>query len=179
MQSYPPWDEPKDPAHWPHMNATQPTIREAFQPMDGEHRLCTVAVKDGVRYIDNSFATSVNGAWYGLESMPDGRRVHWLVGGSDSAGSEAWSALVGVAQQKVKRIYDIGMPVTKALHYAFAGHYELHGTPYLSLAHAVWVARAEAEPGDIVLLNPGCAPGAPYISYQERGQAFLEAVAKI
>lgn len=163
------------------MIATHPHIQEAFAPLTGEHRMEVVADKDGVRYINNSQATNLNAAWYALELMPPGRRVLWLVGGSDwdLVHSEAWEALLPVAREKVKAILDIGKAPSQSMYYAFAGHFDLHRSPYISLPHAVWAARAMAEPGDIVLLNPGRTSRDRYADFEDRGRDFKAAVAAI
>lgn len=164
----------------PHMSASKQHIRDAFEPLTGDHRMQLIAEKDGIRYVDNSSATSVNGAWYGLESIHGKSCVHWLVGCADSPGlADAWRAILPIAREKVKVVYDIGVPTSAALRFALAGHFELHGTPYLSLAHAVWTARAAAEPGDVVLLNPGGHGMDVFATPHERGQAFSMAVALI
>lgn len=165
------------------MSATHPHIQEAFAPLTGEHRMEVVADKDGVRYINNSRATNLNAAWYALELMPPGRRVHWLVGGGgydgDHGDADAWRALLPVAREKVKAIYDVSVPLNLPMKVAFAGHFEMPGTLYLSLAHATWAARAAAEPGDIVLLNPGRASFRDHTNHEARGHAFKAAVAAI
>jgi hypothetical protein len=108
------------------MSATHPHIQEAFAPLTGEHRMEVVADKDGVRYINNSHATNLNAAWYALELMPPGRRVHWLVGGGgydgDHGDADAWRALLPVAREKVKAIYDVSVPLNLPMKVAFAGH---------------------------------------------------------
>ena len=45
-----------------------------------------------------------------------------------------------------------------------------------SMDEAVRIAATIAEPGDIVLLSPGCASFDMFRSAEHRGDAFLEAV---
>ena len=47
------------------------------------------------------------------------------------------------------------------------------------MAEAVRAARELAEPGDVVLLSPGCASFDWYASYGERGDDFAAAVAAL
>ena len=47
------------------------------------------------------------------------------------------------------------------------------------MAEAVEQAAAAAAPGDVVLLAPACASFDWYRSFEERGQAFKDAVARL
>jgi UDP-N-acetylmuramoylalanine--D-glutamate ligase len=49
-------------------------------------------------------------------------------------------------------------------------------TPAASMDDAVAAARAVAQPGDVVLLSPGCASFDWYGGYAERGDDFVRAV---
>jgi UDP-N-acetylmuramoylalanine--D-glutamate ligase len=48
-----------------------------------------------------------------------------------------------------------------------------------TLDRAVQLAAELAEPGDTVLLAPGCASFDQFVSYAERGDRFVELVKKI
>ena len=47
------------------------------------------------------------------------------------------------------------------------------------LEHAVALARAEAQPGDAVLLSPACASFDMFENFQARGEAFIREVEKL
>ena len=48
-----------------------------------------------------------------------------------------------------------------------------------SMQDAVTTAYQDADPGDIVLLSPGCASFDRYSSYAERGDDFRRAVEEV
>ena len=43
-----------------------------------------------------------------------------------------------------------------------------------TLANAISVAREIAQPGDVVLLSPGCKSQDQYVNFEERGDAFTQ-----
>jgi len=47
------------------------------------------------------------------------------------------------------------------------------------MAEAVRAAYADAAPGDVVLLSPGCASFDEFRSYAHRGEVFKEIVSRL
>ena len=99
----------------------------------------------------------------------------WRTGWSGSArqakegGIEPLRPLFG----KIAKAYLIGEAEA-----AFAE--TLGATPHArcgTLAEAVGAARAEARPGDVILLSPACASFDQFASFEARGEAFRELVA--
>jgi UDP-N-acetylmuramoylalanine--D-glutamate ligase len=134
------------------------------------HRLEPVATIQGVTYVNDSKSTSVESAWYALDSFQV--PIVWIAGGKDKGND--YGSLRGLAQARVKAIILIGDNVYR-LEEAFQ-----NVVPQMHRAHsmeeAVRLAHEVAQPGDVVLLSPACASFDWYRSYEERGEAFVKAV---
>ena len=74
-----------------------------------EHRLETVAVKNGVKYINDSKATNVDSTWYALDAMT--APVVWIAGGTDKGND--YSALFDLVKEKVKVLICMGIDNAK------------------------------------------------------------------
>jgi UDP-N-acetylmuramoylalanine--D-glutamate ligase len=131
------------------------------------HRLELVGESGGVRYIDDSKATTpaaVLAALSGLDSVV-------LIAGGRNKGLEL-GALRHEAD-RVRAVVAIGEAV-RDVEAAFAGASPVVTAP--SMDEAVARAGDIARPGDVVLLAPGCASFDWYRSYAERGDDFARAV---
>ncbi len=131
------------------------------------HRLELVGESGGVRYIDDSKATTpaaVLAALSGLDTVV-------LIAGGRNKGLQL-GALRHEAD-RVRAVVAIGEAV-RDVEAAFAG-----ASPVVtatSMEEAVARAGDLARPGDVVLLAPGCASFDWYGSYAERGDDFARAV---
>lgn len=137
-----------------------------------EHRLETVAVKDGVTYINDSKATNVDSAWYALDSMTT--PVVWIAGGTDKGND--YSVLFDLVREKVKVLICMGLDNAK-LKRDFSPVCEVVDTD--NLADAMAAARRYAVSGDTVLLSPCCASFDLFKNYENRGELFKDAVRRL
>jgi UDP-N-acetylmuramoylalanine--D-glutamate ligase len=147
-------------------------IAEALRSFAGvPHRLELVRELDGVRWINDSKATNPEAAERALGAYPPGLRL--ILGGSRKGAS--FTALAEKAREsRVSRAYLIGETadeIAEAL--AREGVRFRHSR---DLAQAVADARADAEPGDVVLLSPACASYDQFTNFEERGDRFRELV---
>jgi UDP-N-acetylmuramoylalanine--D-glutamate ligase len=147
-------------------------IAEALGSFAGvPHRLELVRELDGVRWINDSKATNPEAAERALGAYPPGLRV--ILGGSRKGGS--FTALAQQAHEScVACAYLIGETadeIAEAL--AREGVRFRHSR---DLAQAVADARADAEPGDVVILSPACASYDQFTNFEERGDRFRELV---
>jgi UDP-N-acetylmuramoylalanine--D-glutamate ligase len=147
-------------------------IAEALRSFAGvPHRLELVRELDGVRWINDSKATNPEAAERALGAYPPGLRL--ILGGSRKGAS--FTALAQKAHEsRVSCAYLIGETadeIAEAL--ARDGVRFRHSR---DLAQAVADARADAEPGDVVLLSPACASYDQFTNFEERGDRFRELV---
>ncbi|MGH9265124.1 MAG: UDP-N-acetylmuramoyl-L-alanine--D-glutamate ligase [Acidimicrobiales bacterium] len=136
-----------------------------FAPLP--HRLTLVAYADGVRWYDDSKATNPHAAVAavrGFESVV-------LLAGGRNKGLDL--SELGQVADHVRAVVAIGEAASQVVD-AFAGRRPVHVAG--SMPEAVAAAAAAAQPGDVVLLSPGCASFDWYRSYAERGDDFARAV---
>lgn len=153
------------------LNIRRKDLQRGLQtPHKLPHRLEPVGMIQGVVYINDSKSTTVDSAWYALDSFQ--APVVWIAGGKDKGND--YGPLRGIVQARVKAIILIGDEVYR-LEEAFRDV-----VPRMLRAHsmeeAVRLAHQVAQTGDIVLLSPACASFDWYRSYEERGEAYVKAV---
>lgn len=141
------------------------------------HRIETVAVSGGIRWIDDSKATNPHAAEASLRAFG---RVVWIVGGL-LKGVDA-DALVARHVPRLRAAIVIGRD-RRALVEAFRRH--APGLPLFEVAtddtesvmpDAVALAASVAEDGDTVLLAPAAASMDQFTDYADRGRRFHDAV---
>jgi UDP-N-acetylmuramoylalanine--D-glutamate ligase len=134
------------------------------------HRMETVAIVDGVRFVNDSKATNTDAARQAMSSYP---RFYWIAGGRPKAGGIddladlfpriAKAFLVGEAADAFARTLEGKAP------------YEISG----DIPAAVAAAKAEAARAGqeaVVLLSPACASFDQFPDFEVRGEAFRAAV---
>lgn len=148
----------------------------AYRP--GGHRIETVAVVDGVAYVDDSKATNAHAAAASLGSFGPGSVV-WVAGGL--AKGATFDELVAARRDRLRAVVLIGVdraPLRDALarHAPEVPVVEVDpGDTGTVMTRAVTQARRLAVPGGTVLLAPACASMDQFTSYAERGEAFAAA----
>jgi UDP-N-acetylmuramoylalanine--D-glutamate ligase len=150
---------------------------EQFQP--APHRLQTVAERDGVRFIDDSIATSPARALVGLEAIDS--PVLLIAGGRDKR--LPWDEFAEIARRRVRLLFLIGESagqIEEAVGVSRLPGDTLEGVVRCaSLEEAVEGAARSARPGDTVLLSPACTSYDMFADYEERGMAFTRAVERV
>jgi UDP-N-acetylmuramoylalanine--D-glutamate ligase len=146
------------------------SLEESIQKFKGvEHRIEPVREIRGVRYYNDSKATNVDATIKSLEAFPG--NILLIAGGRDKAGD--FTVLRPLVRDRVKHLVLIG-EATEKMRKALAGVVEMSEAG--SMEEAVSLCGQLAQPGDIVLLAPGCASFDMFQDYEHRGRTFKEAV---
>jgi UDP-N-acetylmuramoylalanine--D-glutamate ligase len=135
------------------------------------HRVALVAELNGVRYYDDSKATTPHAAVAGVTGV--GPSVIMICGGR-AKGLDLRE--LTAAAESVRAVVAIGEAAGEIVD-AFAGLRPVHRAD--SMDEAVRTAADLAFPGDAVVLAPGCASFDWYSSYGERGDDFARAVREL
>lgn len=145
-------------------------ISKALKQFKGlAHRLEYVDKINGVKYFDDSKATNVDAVKKALETFDD--RVILIMGGRDKGGH--FQILKDIAKKRAKKLIVMG-EAKDVLYSVFENALPISTAS--GMTDAVLKARRAADPGDVVLLSPGCASFDSYQSYAQRGEAFKQAV---
>jgi len=134
-----------------------------------EHRLEFVAEIGGVRFYNDSKATSVDATMKAVDSFSGGL---WVILGGKDKGSD-YTALRDRLGRKAHAVLLIGRAAEIIAK-------QLEGAVPLLQAGTLECAMAEAwtraRPGDTVLLAPACASFDQFQSYEHRGRVFKDLV---
>lgn len=146
------------------LDAASGALREFHH---ARHRIELVAERDGVRWFDDSKATSPHAAGVAIRSF---ERVVLIAGGRNKGLDLAAMAddveriravvLIGDAADELGRVFDGRTSTLRAS----------------SMSEAVERAASASRPGDVVLLSPGCTSFDWYSNYGERGDDFQRIV---
>ncbi len=146
----------------------------AWQP--APHRISHVGTIDGVDYIDDSKATNTHAAATSLTAYES---VVWIAGGMakgqdfaelvlDNAHRMRAAILLGVDQDLIAQALERHAP-NVPIHRVASKETD-------AMELVVALATQSAQPGDTVLLAPGCASWDMFKDYSARGDAFANAV---
>lgn len=141
-----------------------------------EHRIELVRELNGVRYYNDSIATTPTRTIAGLRSFS--QKVILIAGGYDK--HIPFDILGPAIVQKVKCLILMGATADKiAAVTRDADGYSAKDLPVLrvsSLDEAVQSAQAQAQEGDVVLLSPACASFDMFKDFETRGDLFKNMV---
>ncbi len=142
-----------------------------------EHRLELVREMGGVRYYNDSIATSPERTVAALRSFD--QPIVLLAGGRDK--HLPWNEMARLTLQKVRSLILFGEAapiIEKAIRVSGSGSWVSRDFVHRcqTLGEAVEVAAREAKPGDVVLLSPGGTSFDAFSDFVERGEWFRKLV---
>jgi UDP-N-acetylmuramoylalanine--D-glutamate ligase len=138
------------------------------------HRLKLVDEINGVRYYDDSIATTPGSAIAALKGFDQPKII--ILGGS-SKGAEYAELASTAAQSNVKLAITIGQEADK-----LAAALQAEGVSSVNLGmnttmtEIVRFAQQHAAQGEVVILSPACASFGMFKNYSDRGEQFIAAV---
>jgi UDP-N-acetylmuramoylalanine--D-glutamate ligase len=153
--------------------ASPDSMRETVKNFKGvEHRIEFVAEIGGVKFYNDSKATSVDATLKAVEALADGSgKINLILGGrGKNAPYQPLAELIG---SSVRRLVLIGED---------ADNIESQLKDYAEIVRAgdmkdaVEKSYENAERGDAVLLAPACASFDMFKSFEERGKVFKNSV---
>lgn len=151
--------------------ATIDGVRRALREFQGiAHRIMLVAEAAGIRYYDDSKATTPHAAVTAIRGFDS---VVLIAGGRNKALDLSTMAVEPGRMRAVVAIGDSAPDVVRA----FTGICPVMVAD--SMDEAVRSARDAARSGDSVLLSPGCASFDWYRNYGERGDDFARAAREL
>jgi UDP-N-acetylmuramoylalanine--D-glutamate ligase len=151
-------------------------MRETVRNFKGvEHRIEFVDEISGVKFYNDSKATSVDATLKALEALSeaDGKIVLILGGRGKNAPYAPLAPLIEGSVRKLVVIGEDAKNISDQLHeYAEIEHAG-------SFAEAVKRSFESAQSGDSVLLAPACASFDMFKSFEERGMVFKQVVGNL
>ena len=160
--------------------ATDDAVRQVARNFGGvEHRIELVREKDGVRFYNDSIASSPSRTIAGLRSFPE--KVILIAGGYDK--HIPYDVLGPEICRHVKKLYLGGATGPKIRAAVEAAPEYKPGFPEITdcrdFTEAVYAAAAGAKAGDVVLMSPASAAFDQFKNFMVRGEYFKKLVKEL
>lgn len=144
-----------------------------------EHRIELVRVKDGVRFYNDSIASSPSRTIAGLRSFPE--KVILIAGGYDK--HIPYDVLGPEICTHVKKLFLGGATGEKIRQAVLAAENYREGAPEITdcgnFETAVRAAAGAAEPGDVVLMSPASAAFDQFKNFMVRGDFYKKLIKEL
>ncbi len=157
-------------------------MRTAIETFTGvDHRLETVAVIDGVTWVNDSIATAPERVVAALHSYSE--PLILLAGGRDK--KLPWDEMAALAVTRCRAVIAFGEYGPQVVEHMQRAKAQQPGAPVeqitlvQDLEAAVMLARQVACAGDVVLLSPGGTSFDAYQDFAARGQHFRDLVSAL
>jgi UDP-N-acetylmuramoylalanine--D-glutamate ligase len=150
------------------------SIREGLKTFkNAPHRLESVAIINGVEFVNDSKATNVDSVVYALGSYT--QPLIWIAGGVDKGND--YTVIKEEVRKKVRTLICLGKENGKLTSFFEGVVNDIKETQ--SVRELVRMALDSAKSGDVVLLSPACASFDLFKNYEDRGTQFREAVLEL
>jgi len=149
------------------------SMRETVKGFEAvEHRLEFVSEIDGVKFYNDSKATSVDATVKALEAFAEeAGKIVLILGGR---GKKApYAPLASLVRAKARQLILLGEDA-ETIAAELAGDVPIERA--MDMKEVVAVSFQAAKPGDIVLLAPACASFDMFESFEHRGRTFKKEV---
>ena len=133
------------------------------------HRLEPIAEINGVTYVNDSKATNLDAVQVALESFT--QPIILLLGGLDKGGD--FRSILPHTHNNLKEVIAFGQAKELILTVLRDA---VRSTSVMDLKEALELAQNCSQPGDVVLLSPGCASFDQFENFEERGDHFRSLV---
>jgi len=162
------------------MGVTPAYLKSTLRNFKGvEHRQEFVREVNGVKYINNSKATTVEAVEAALKSYNE--PIVLIMGGKDKGND--YSTIYNLVKKKVKAIVATGYSAETIMK-NFADKVNTLKVVTIgdeipnvrSMQKTIEVATSLANKGDVVLLAPACTSFDWFVDYEERGRVFKQLV---
>ena len=155
------------------MGVPAPSVRRSVRAFRGlEHRLEDVLRVGGVRFVNDSKATTVDATLKALASFD--RPVVLVLGGRGKGGD--FSPLRAAVRRRVRSAVLVGEAADK-IEAALGGVVPVDRVS--TYREVVRTAYARARRGDVVLLAPACTSWDMFRDFEERGRTFKREVRRL
>ncbi len=156
------------------------TVRQVARTFGGvEHRIEFVREKDGVRYYNDSIASSPTRTIAGLKSFPE--KVILIAGGYDK--KIPYDVLGPHICRHVKKLFLNGATARQIREAVEKAPEYIPGSPEIfmcqDLTDAVYQASNAAQPGDVVTLSPASAAFDQFKNFEYRGRYYKKLVKEL
>lgn len=156
-------------------------FREVARTFGGvQHRLELIREHNGVKYINDSIASSPTRAVAGLRSFKPNDRIILIAGGHDK--HVPFDEMADEVCKRCKALFLCGESAEAIAKAVRASVYYTDAFPmmiYENWTENVWAASAYAQTGDIVLLSPACSSFDFFKNFAERGNLFRKIVMEL
>jgi UDP-N-acetylmuramoylalanine--D-glutamate ligase len=141
-----------------------------------EHRLELVRELQGVKYYDDSFATTPETTIVALRAIPGPKIL--ILGGHDK-GADHQALVNEILSSNVKHIIAIGLTGPKIAEHLKSKGFDAITEGLTDMKSFVAAARQNAQPGDAVLLSTATSSFGLFSDYKDRGNQFKQAVLEL